>query len=1018
MTMEQKVKNTLLNGKDFQTKKGWVIRITADDKVQVFPPRGDGVETTLTHLDRAVKDFCRNADVYEPGVKETQGKPSGVSGTGLGKDTSTNEGFSTPTINTQPKPKGKFTDTSLGKDTSTNEGFANPAVNKRPRTEFGLPNTELGADSSGKPTNWRDKQVEIQEDGRTGKIIDTYESGPDPMEIYRNLQAKRPSKEMLEDIMDPDRWVAKNVFAQMQENSPKRGPGMPGKGKATFGEGNVGGQIGAEEVEACSDGSPVKDKVKKSTRTAQENNDILYGMARALFVSSWASEWERLEEDYEESFIREEAHNLDMDIPVFSGNDLMDLAPPTEDKAFDIAKSVYEQIEKDNGINLETFVPPDESSNFNKADFGHYLMMQALGSGVRWSDSHEDHGLKIPRIEEYETDVMTPLANALYEESGGDENFDKLSTRTAGPKLREKWMQDGGYHREIESESAEELHALVQGFAGEEVDWSPFRPKDPTGDEDKEGQVDPQAQAPQQQNQTQVTQASKKAAYTKKVDIAISEQAAGDWGEMLPGFMAAWKKKIEEKFENVANSNEILLEIHETPNDDHVKIQGFDDEQAAQEDIEEVVSSSYDELSSTYGMDELDESLGLKAKNAQFEDEGSDVKAEDFPLMSALMDAGIEIDHHESDLYFPVTEESTAILENYPQQFKNSTKFKDNISGDTWYDVPFSYTPYFNDEQGHMKAKVTGSWKQAQEGELEAVDEKAKDYFSGYMGEYGRELTKDDGVADKKKAPKAKDKKKAQDATQPPASTPTVQQNPPTPGGAKPPVAPEQKKAPAQQPMQPGVGDAGIQALGWTQEDVQQMTDEQKQKILQVKLTKPGTQQKTQQPPQQKAPAPGAPKAPQQAPQAPQAPGIEQTPPAPSVAAPKAVKGNKRGQALAQPAEQPANPPAQAPAPAEGQPSAPATEAPKTPMPKAPGKPSGTDQPGMPGMDEGGNEQQAFKILQEVQTAPVQAATTNEVVTAKVSMLLQRLITELGMSPEEASKLFGLQRNNFSALFK
>lgn len=53
-----------------------------------------------------------------------------------------------------------------------------------------------------------------------------------------------------------------------------------------------------------------------------------------------------------------------------------------------------------------------------------------------------------------------------------------------------------------------------------------------------------------------------------------------------------------------------------------------------------------------------------------------------------------EIATHYSDLYVPVTQESTEILTNH---YKNSginfqaTKFKDNVTGDYMYDIPFGY---------------------------------------------------------------------------------------------------------------------------------------------------------------------------------------------------------------------------------------------------------------------------------------------------------------------------------------
>jgi hypothetical protein len=323
--------------------------------------------------------------------------------------------------------------------------------------------------------------------------------------------------------------------------------------------------------------------------------------------------------------------------------------------------------------------------------------------------------------------------------------------------------------------------------------------------------------------------------------------------------------------------------------------------------------------------------------------------------------------------------------------------------------------------------------KMAQSADVEAVDDDAKETINNYFGEYGKELTKDTGVSPKKDNPKDKLKKKFEpkrgQAAPPPATpaapAPAAPGGPgaaPAPGGQ--PAAPgaPAPKAPAPkapQGLQPGVGDAGIQALGWTAEDVQSMTDDQKKGILQIKLTKPGTEQKPQMQPKTPAPAPKAP-APggPQAPAGPAAPGSEPAPPAPSAPSPKAVKGIKKGK-KAQAAPLPET---------EGAPAAPAQEAPQSPAapgkapatpaaPKGPTKPAGgpAQDPGQAG---GGQEQQAFQILQEVQQMQVNAATPNEVGTAKVSQLLQRLLTELGITPDQASKLFGLQRGNFGTLFK
>lgn len=64
-------------------------------------------------------------------------------------------------------------------------------------------------------------------------------------------------------------------------------------------------------------------------------------------------------------------------------------------------------------------------------------------------------------------------------------------------------------------------------------------------------------------------------------------------------------------------------------------------------------------------------------------------------LYQALTAAGIETGSHESDLHFPVTPESTQLLANYPLLQKNATTFRDKTNGQSCYDVPFAYDPWW-----------------------------------------------------------------------------------------------------------------------------------------------------------------------------------------------------------------------------------------------------------------------------------------------------------------------------------
>jgi hypothetical protein len=56
---------------------------------------------------------------------------------------------------------------------------------------------------------------------------------------------------------------------------------------------------------------------------------------------------------------------------------------------------------------------------------------------------------------------------------------------------------------------------------------------------------------------------------------------------------------------------------------------------------------------------------------------------------------GVEIDHHESDLYIPVTPETQELVRNY--QFRSIvTRFTSQVDGKSWYDIPFAYQPFWN----------------------------------------------------------------------------------------------------------------------------------------------------------------------------------------------------------------------------------------------------------------------------------------------------------------------------------
>lgn len=64
-------------------------------------------------------------------------------------------------------------------------------------------------------------------------------------------------------------------------------------------------------------------------------------------------------------------------------------------------------------------------------------------------------------------------------------------------------------------------------------------------------------------------------------------------------------------------------------------------------------------------------------------------------LYTEIKAAGIECASHESDLYLPDTEQVRAILDKYPLSKANATRFKNQINGQIWIDVPFAYLPFW-----------------------------------------------------------------------------------------------------------------------------------------------------------------------------------------------------------------------------------------------------------------------------------------------------------------------------------
>lgn len=82
-------------------------------------------------------------------------------------------------------------------------------------------------------------------------------------------------------------------------------------------------------------------------------------------------------------------------------------------------------------------------------------------------------------------------------------------------------------------------------------------------------------------------------------------------------------------------------------------------------------------------------------------------KEHEVSLYQALKATGLEITNHESDLYIHVTPETTAILDRYPLQKKNSSAFTSPVDKKRTYDIPFAYEPFWEAKLKNEPTKST-----------------------------------------------------------------------------------------------------------------------------------------------------------------------------------------------------------------------------------------------------------------------------------------------------------------------
>ena len=130
--------------------------------------------------------------------------------------------------------------------------------------------------------------------------------------------------------------------------------------------------------------------MKLSCHPDEVMEQVSLGMAKALFVSNWADECERI------------AKKTGERVPWPVGSEISRYAPEIPDIAFIEAGRLIGEIEKANQSDIYSLVLRAEDADDGLIDhenFGWYLAMQAMGHGISWFDSHGKFDLTVPRFE-------------------------------------------------------------------------------------------------------------------------------------------------------------------------------------------------------------------------------------------------------------------------------------------------------------------------------------------------------------------------------------------------------------------------------------------------------------------------------------------------------------------------------------------------------------------------------------------------------------------------------------------
>jgi hypothetical protein len=564
-----KIEAMLLQGEVLESADN-LIRINPDtDNVELWigARNNGGLETSLSNMGKAIHDFLVHSgykkiskDVYEVSVapKGQQDDYVSVDKT-LGEDSETqnnpavDEGVA-KTDKQVPSENHRdleFSDGNMGQDSEGQDLLSAPSQSPTlhsnvPEQQPGvnLPaDKELGPDSDNKETPELEPSEPIQTSrkGPTAAINDSYFIGKKSasQEYMENLRERRPSRDLLRDIADEDRWLARQASDTILPQKEKRTSSIKQvqyqdrrsevrnavRGKIIskrsdlhqFGEGVVGGgdvlhYTFSFDVEA---GIPTKDQIQwfvDENSVATRYKVVATSLSGPGMVNVSLKELDRRELARLGQAKADEPAGMGSDYKDVAVSEPAELEPVTSAAGdeFEVGDQVY--ISHNSTGTMWSEQPfrivkkiPDSTGREEwryVTEYGPDAMPAALLKKVSKRQSFEQFPSTDKDIreqlrvwqnkgEEVTMEDLKGLAEYLNVPEQSVLNLaegfgfpTQKSGRHASPRIREEWNGDK-FNRELEAESAEELHRLHRALSGEEVEWPQQQKMEEEGADEK-----------------------------------------------------------------------------------------------------------------------------------------------------------------------------------------------------------------------------------------------------------------------------------------------------------------------------------------------------------------------------------------------------------------------------------------------------------------------------------------------------------------------------------------------------